>query len=219
MGEAIDRVRAAARRLKVFPLPSAVLLPGTVLPLHIFEPRYRELVRSAVETDGVFAMAQLQPGQEQRLDGAPALEPMLCVGVIGMHEPLPDGRSNLVLVGVARARVVRELPQVALYREVEAEVLEDAPVDPDEEVPLRQAVLELIARIPEEVGDKVGTVTARLHGGQLADVVAGTIFQEPTQRFEVLLQTDVRTRLREVTDEVMHLIAGLQPRKPEGLLN
>ena len=98
-------------------------------------------------------------------------------------------------------------------------MLEDAPVDSEEEVPLRQAVLELIARIPDEVGDKVATVTSRLHGGQLADVVAGTIFQETAQRFEVLLQTDVRARMREVTDEVMHLIAGLKPRKPEGLLN
>lgn len=219
MGEAIDRVRAAARRLKVFPLPSVVLLPGTVQPLHIFEQRYRDMVKAALESDGVFAMAQVLPGQEHRLTGSPELEPMLCAGVIGMHEQLEDGRYNLVLVGVARLRLVRELPQVATYREVEAELLEDPPVDSEEEVPLRQAVLELIARIPDEVGDKVATVTSRLHGGQLADVVAGTIFQEPAQRFEVLLQTDVRARLREVTDEVMQVVARLKPKKQEGLLN
>lgn len=219
MGEAIDRVRAAARRLKVFPLPSVVLLPGTVQPLHIFEQRYRDMVKAALESDGVFAMAQVLPGQEHRLAGSPELEPMLCAGVIGVHEQLEDGRYNLVLVGVARLRLVRELPQVATYREVEAELLEDPPVDSEEEVPLRQAVLELIARIPDEVGDKVATVTNRLHGGQLADVVAGTIFQEPAQRFEVLLQTDVRARLREVTDEVMQVVARLKPRKQEGLLN
>ncbi|MEW6435425.1 MAG: LON peptidase substrate-binding domain-containing protein [Myxococcota bacterium] len=219
MGEAIDRVRAAVRRLKVFPLPSVVLLPGTVQPLHIFEQRYRDMVKAALESDGVFAMAQVLPGQENRLAGSPELEPMLCAGVIGMHEQLEDGRYNLVLVGVARVRLVRELPQVASYREVEAELVEDPPVDSEEEVPLRQAVLELIARVPDEVGDKVATVTSRLHGGQLADVVAGTILQEPAQRFEVLLQTDVRARLREVTDEVMQVVARLKPKKQKGLLH
>lgn len=219
MGEALDRVRRAAHRLKVFPLPSVVLLPGTVQPLHIFEQRYRDLVKDALAGDGVFAMAQLLPGQEHRLPGDPDLEPMLCAGVIGVHELLEDGRYNLVLVGVARARIVRELPRSGPYREVEAEVLEDAVVDSQDEVPLRQAVLELVARIPDEVGDKVAQVTGRLHGGALADVVAGTLFQEPAQRFEVLMQTDVRERMREVTDEVMQVVARLKPKKPEGLPN
>jgi len=217
--EALDRVRNAAGRLKVFPLPSVVLLPGTVQPLHIFEQRYRDLVKEALETDGVFAMAQVLPGHEARLAGTPDLEPMLCAGIIGMHEQLEDGRYNLVLVGVARARLVKEWPRRAAFREVEAEVLEDAALDSEEEVPLRQAVLELISRVPDEVGEKVAQVTGRLHGGALADVVAGTIFHDVAQRFEVLQQTDVRERMREVTDEVMQLVARLKPRKPEGLLN
>jgi Lon protease-like protein len=219
MSEALDRVRAAAGRLKVFPLPSVVLLPGTVQPLHIFEQRYRDMVKAALDTDGVFAMAQVLPGQEGRLAGSPELEPMLCAGIIGMHEVMPDGRYNLVLVGVARLRLVKEWPQTAPYREVEAELLEDAVLDSEEEVPLRQAVLELIARVPDEVGEKVAQVTGRIHGGQLADVVAGTIFHDVAQRFEILQQTDVRERMREVTDEVMQLVARLKPRKPEGLLN
>jgi Lon protease-like protein len=219
MSEALDRVRAAAGRLKVFPLPSVVLLPGTVQPLHIFEQRYRDMVKAALDTDGVFAMAQVLPGQEGRLAGAPELEPMLCAGIIGMHEVMEDGRYNLVLVGVARLRLVKEWPQTAAWREVEAELLEDAVLDSEEEVPLRQAVLELIARVPDEVGEKVAQVTGRIHGGQLADVVAGTIFHDVAQRFEILQQTDVRERMREVTDEVMQLIARLKPRKPDGLLN
>ena len=219
MSEALDRVRNAAGRLKVFPLPSVVLLPGTVQPLHIFEQRYRDMVKAALDTDGVFAMAQVLPGQEGRLAGSPELEPMLCAGIIGMHEVMDDGRYNLVLVGVARLRLVKEWPQTAPWREVEAELLEDAVLDSEEEVPLRQAVLELIARVPDEVGEKVAQVTGRIHGGQLADVVAGTVFHDVAQRFEILQQTDVRERMREVTDEVMQLVARLKPRKPEGLLN
>ncbi|MCC6333839.1 MAG: LON peptidase substrate-binding domain-containing protein [Myxococcales bacterium] len=219
MGEALDRVKSTIRKLKVFPLPSVVMLPGTVQPLHIFEQRYRDLVKDALAGDGVFALAQVVPGQEGRLPGSPELESMLCAGVIGVHELLEDGRYNLVLVGVCRARVVKELPQRAPYREVEAELVEDATIESEEELPLRQAVLELMARVPDEVGDKVAQVTGRLHGGLLADVVAGTVLHDVAARFEVLTQTDVRVRLREVTDEVMQLVARLKPRKPEGLLN
>lgn len=219
MGEALDRVKSTIRKLKVFPLPSVVMLPGTVQPLHIFEQRYRDLVKDALAGDGVFALAQVLPGPEGWLPGSPELEDMLCAGVIGVHELLEDGRYNLVLVGVCRARVLRELPQRAPYREVEAEVVEDATIESEEELPLRQAVLELMARVPDEVGDKVAQVTGRLHGGLLADVVAGTVLHDVAARFEVLTQTDVRVRLREVTDEVMQLVARLKPRKPEGLLN
>ncbi len=218
MSDALDRVRAAAKRLKVFPLPSAVLLPGGALPLHIFEPRYRQLVAHALETDGVFAMAQVIPGQE-RLPTAPGLEDMLCVGVISQHEQTEDGRYNLVLVGVARARLVRELPQTNEYREVEAEVLPDSSFDGSEETELRQAVLELVARLPQDVGQRIAQVTARAKGGMLADVVAAAIFDDAIQRYEILSELDVSSRVRVVTEELLLLVGQLRPRKPEGLMN
>ena len=220
MSDALDRARAAAKRLKVFPLPSAVLLPGGALPLHIFEPRYRQLVEHALETDGVFAMAQVIPGQEALLAaGTPALEEMLCVGVVSQHEQTDDGRYNLVLVGVARARLLRELPKTNAYREVEAEVLPDASFDEAHEVQLRQAVLELVARLPQEVGQRIAQVTARAKGGMLADVVAAAIFDDAIQRYEILSELDVSTRVQVVTEELLLLVGQLRPRKPEGLMN
>ncbi len=219
MSDALDRVRAAAKRLKVFPLPSAVLLPGGALPLHIFEPRYRQLVAHALETDGVFAMAQVIPGQERLMPTAPGLEDMLCVGVISQHEQTEDGRYTLVLVGVARARLVRELPQTNEYREVEAEVLPDSSFDGPEETQLRQAVLELVARLPQDVGQRIAQVTARAKGGMLADVVAAAIFDDAIQRYEILSELDVSSRVRVVTDELLLMVGQLRPRKPEGLMN
>ena len=79
---ALERVERAASSLKVFPLPSAVLFPHTVLPLHIFEPRYRSLVKSALTGDKVMAMAQLEPGYEGSLAGRPRMRPMVCAGII-----------------------------------------------------------------------------------------------------------------------------------------
>jgi Lon protease-like protein len=215
----MEKARAAVKRLKVFPLPPVVLLPGAAAPLHIFEPRYRELVKDALASDGIFAMAQVLPGQEALLAGKPALEEMLCVGVISVNELLEDGRYNLVLVGLARARFKREHPSTHLYREVEAELIEDEPVEPDEEASLRRAVVELVARLPTQVGQRVAQVASRVSGGALADVVASTFMQDPVRRFEVLNETDVRVRMELVTEELLSLVGSLKPRKPEGMMN
>ncbi len=221
MSESIDRARAAVSRLKVFPLPPVVLLPGTALPLHIFEERYRAMVKAALETDRIFAMAQVSPGQESLLAGAPQLEPIVCVGSIVAHTLLENGRSNLVLVGVARARIEHEWPATKAYREVAAELLldEDVPSGSEDEVELRQAVVELVARLPTDVGERVAQVTGRVHGGALADVVAATIMEDVTRRFEVLSELDVRARMRVVAEETLMLVGSMQARKREGLMN
>lgn len=219
MTEALERAREAVKRLKVFPLPPVVLLPGSAAPLHIFEPRYRELVKDALAFDGIFALAQVLPGQEALLPTRPALEEMLCVGSIAFHEEKPDGRYDLVLVGLARARLKRELESTHLYREVEAELVLDEPVDAEAEAALRNSVLELVARVPTEVGQQVAQVTSRVSGGQLADVVASTFMQDPVARFEVLCETDVRARLELVTEELNGIVGHIKPRKPQGLMN
>ncbi|MDP3151511.1 MAG: LON peptidase substrate-binding domain-containing protein [Archangium sp.] len=219
MSDTVDKARAAVKRLKVFPLPSVVLLPGSAAPLHIFEPRYRAMIKDAVASDGIFAMAQVLPGQESLLPNKPQLEEMLCVGVITMNEELEDGRFNLVLVGVARARLKNELSTSHPYREVEAELLEDEAVDPEADVSLRRAVVELVARLPTEVGKRVAQVASRVSGGALADVVASTFMQDPQRRFEVLSETDVHLRMEIVTEELLMLVGHLKPRKPEGLMN
>lgn len=219
MSDTLDKVRRAVKRLKVFPLPSVVLLPGAAAPLHIFEPRYRALVKDALESDGLIAMAQVMPGQETLVAGKPQVEDMLCVGLIGMNEVLEDGRYNLVLIGVARARVRSELPSSQLYREFEAEFVEDEEVDPEVDVNLRRAVVELVARLPTQVGQRVAQVASRVSGGALADVVASTFMQDAAKRFEVLNETDVRQRIEIVTEELLMLVGHLKPRKPEGLMN
>ena len=220
MTEALDRARVAVKRLKVFPLPPVVLLPGSAAPLHIFEPRYRELVKDALAQDSLFALAQVMPGQESLISGDPALEDVVCIGTITLHEGLEDGRSNLVLVGVARARLKRELPKVHAYREIEAELIEDQPVAPEADENLRRAVVELVARVPQPVGQRIAQIASRVSGGALADVMASTFMQDPAQRFEVLRELDVPTRIEMVTEELLSLVGSLKPQahKP-GLLN
>jgi len=111
---------AAPVRLSIFPLGGAILFPGLQLPLHIFEPRYRALVGSALAKDRRIAMIQPQGASE----GAPLFE-MGCVGRIGEVEALEDGRYNIVLEGEARFRLVREIKVTTPFRQVEGELIAD----------------------------------------------------------------------------------------------
>jgi Lon protease-like protein len=214
-----ERITQSTEALKVFPLPSAVLLPHSVMPLHIFEPRYRDLVRDALQSDRVMAMAQLEPGWEPRYGERPAMQPMLCVGLIAWDEELEDGRYNILLQGVCRARLLSELPAEHLYREARVELLPDPSYHGPEEEQLRQAVLELAGRVPPSFSEGLLPAAARASGGTLADVVASAIIPEPERRQELLLQLDVRRRLLAVIEEVGELIGRLQPMRPSGLLN
>jgi uncharacterized protein len=215
----LERVQGAVQALKVFPLPSAVLFPHAALPLHIFEPRYRELVRDALAGDKVMALGQLQPGWEGQYEGRPTLQPMLCAGFIAWHEELPDGRYNLLLQGVCRARVVSERAPRTLYREVEAQVLVDPPYSGPEEAQLRQALFELSGRVPPSFAENLLPAVARANGGALADMVAAEVVPESERRQELLCELDVAVRLREVLGEVGELLARLNPMRPAGPLN
>src|SRR5262245_1706791 len=139
-------VRAASMALKVFPLPQAVLFPGTAIPLHIFEPRYRALVRDCLQTDRVMALVQLQPGWQEEEPSRPPMQEMACAGLIVGHEALEDGKFNIVLQGTVRVRLLAELPPEKLYREALVEVVEDAPYHGRDAETLRQAVLEVCHR-------------------------------------------------------------------------
>jgi Lon protease-like protein len=216
---ALERVERAASALKVFPLPSAVLFPNTVLPLHIFEPRYRNLVADALTTDKVMALAQLEPGYEGSYAGRPRMRPMVCAGLIAWHEELEGGRYNIIVQGAVRARILEELPSERLYRQVRAAILPDAEYHGEEEERLRQAMLELAARLPPPVAQGLLQASARAGGGALADVVASSVVADVERRQDLLCELDVETRLRSVLAEVSEVLARLAPAKPEGLIN
>ncbi len=108
------------QRLSIFPLTGALLFPGMHLPLHIFEPRYRALVSDAMARDRRIGMIQPRPPTIREEVDAPRLFEMGCVGKIAQVEALDDGRYNLVLEGLARFRIVRELNVTTPFRQVEA---------------------------------------------------------------------------------------------------
>jgi Lon protease-like protein len=94
--------------IPLFPLPNAVLFPNVFLPLHIFEPRYRQMVAEALEGDRIIGMALLRPGWEADYEGRPAIYPIGCAGLITFAERHKDGRYNIVLRGLEKFRVIEE---------------------------------------------------------------------------------------------------------------
>jgi uncharacterized protein len=111
--------------VRLFPLPNLVLFPHVGQPLHIFEPRYRQLMADALGDDRLITMALLRPGWEEDYHKDPPLHPMVCVGRVAQEERLPDGRYNLVLQGLCRARVLDELETTKLYRVARVELCPD----------------------------------------------------------------------------------------------
>jgi Lon protease-like protein len=215
----LDRVRRATEALKVFPLPSAVLFPGTALPLHLFEPRYRHLLADCLASDKVMALAQLQPGWEPDYQGRPPLKPICCAAVVAWHEGLPDGRSNIILQGVVRARILAESEHPVPYRVVRAQLLPDEPCEGPEDEALRRALLDVSGKLSGEASGALLEMAAHVRGGALADVVAAALVPDVERRQELLAELDVPRRLRSVLEDVGELAARLGPARPSGPLN
>jgi Lon protease-like protein len=126
-------------RVRLFPLPNLVLFPHVVQPLHIFEPRYRQLMADALAADRLITLALLCSGHESDYEGRPPIHPVVCVGEIVQEECLPDGRYNLLLRGLSRARILEEMPPLEPYRVADVKLLADiACADQDQAQRLRE---------------------------------------------------------------------------------
>ena len=110
---------------RLFPLPNVVLFPQVMLPLHIFEPRYRQMTADALAGDHLVAMALLKSGEEAVYEQHPALHPVACLGKIVADQRLEDGRYNILLRGLSRVRILDEVKADKLYRSARVDLLHD----------------------------------------------------------------------------------------------
>jgi Lon protease-like protein len=131
--------------IPLFPLPNVVLFPGVPVPLHIFEPRYRRMLADAVAGAHVLGMVLLRPGWEPHYYNRPPVYPIGCAGRIDQTQALADGRSNILLHGLTRFRVLDEQDGHP-YRVASVVALEDQPGDPKLLEAARRRVLSALAR-------------------------------------------------------------------------
>lgn len=188
---------ATGTRLSIFPLPGALLFPGMHLPLHIFEPRYRAMVNDSLARDRRIAMIQPKGGGEK-----PPLFEIGCVGRIADVEAMEDGRFNVVLEGLSRFRILRELEVATLFRQVEAELIAD-PTDETLSMGAR-AALELESRRFAEVqGYAVDwEAVARLDDQNLVNGIAQIAPFDPAAK-QALLEADTIADRAELIIQLM----------------
>ena len=201
--------------LSLFPLPTAVLFPNVFLPLHIFEPRYREMVADALTSDRLIGMVLLRPGWEPEYDGRPAVYPVGCSGVITHVERLAGGRFNIVLRGLDRFRILDE-DQTRAYRRAEVETLREPAVDVRDRPPLRalrQRLEALIAPSMERGGADVRTAPG-MPDEDLVNTLSQYLELDPIER-QALLEIDGVLRRAEALIELVEM-KMLMARTPGG---
>jgi len=197
--------------IPVFPLPDLVFFPETLLPLHVFEPRYRQMVADCLDGDRRLAVVRLTPGWEADYYGRPPVCEVAGAGEIVRHQPLPDGRSNILLRGFARVRIVEELSPTRPYRVVRAEVLEDRypPGGPEALAERLETLKASYLRLLERLGQTHPGVLGELGGAPAAvviDRIASAAVPDATLRQKVLETLDVAARLELVASSVLDLL-------------
>jgi Lon protease-like protein len=211
----MSSARAIAGRVRIFPLPSVQLFPHALLPLHVFEPRYRDLVRDCLAEDQVMAVATLEPGYEPDYQGRPPVRRVCGVGELVAHDALPDGRSNILLRGTTRARILEELPPAHAYREVRVELLVDEyPGGLDRASAQKTLVLladQLALRLPTGGETLRELVRSQAELGALTDVLAAALISEPDERQRLLETFDVGARVDRVSAQMAAILGRFTP--------
>ncbi len=207
--------------LPVFPLPKMVFFPGSALPLHLFEPRYREMIIDCT-TKGPKAMAVtlLLPGHEAQYQGQPPIAPVSGVGRIVWHEALDDGRHNVVLVGLGRARL-EELPMEGRsYRRARATMLPDEGAARGPDVSGLLSCASAISAVVQKTHPDFSLgLDESANPGQVADAIADRLVADARDRQAILEALDVHQRIERVTSALSDLLAEIQRAKADGPVN
>ena len=199
--------------IPIFPLPNVVLFPNVFLPLHIFEPRYRQMVSEALAGDRIIGMVLLQPGYEDDYDGRPPIYATGCSGLITHSDRLDDGRFNLVLQGLEKFTIEREEEPAAgrLYRSAVITPIAEAVAahERDELTRQRQRLETLLAPLMTTGLER--SLPAAMPDADLVNALAQYLEFAPLEKLALLEQRGALARCRTMVDllEMKQLASGL----------
>jgi Lon protease-like protein len=195
--------------VRLFPLPSVVLFPDGIAPLKVFEPRYLAMVQDSVTDDGLIATALLKPGYELDYEGNPAIHPVVCVGKVLRAKQQEDGKVDLLLYGVARAKITEELASTP-FRKARVEILADV-ATPESAARIAERMQKALSMIPgrqpmlwglRKMAEQLRGVdaTAGRYADALANANAGDL--APEILYELLAEPDVLRRFDMLIDSL-----------------
>jgi uncharacterized protein len=197
----------------IFPLPEVTFFPHTLLPLHVFEARYRAMVIDVLERDRRLVVVKLEPGYEAGYAGKPAVHAVAGLGEIVSCERLATGRYNILLRGEGRVRLEQELPTDTLYRVVRARRLQDVEPTADAGPALgriREACRTLLSAL-QRPADLLDTALADGQApGIIADRVAAAVLPDADLRQQLLETLEVTARVSRVATAVESLVRELK---------
>jgi uncharacterized protein len=202
-------------KARLFPLPNLVLFPHVMQPLHIFEPRYRELLEDALADDRLIAMAVLTPGWEKNYEGRPPLYSMACLGQITTHFRLADGTYNVLLLGLQRVRLVRELDSGHRFREAQVELCADryraCPLAHQKTLQqkLHDALLKALPMLPEAHEQLDQLLGSDVPLGVLTDVISYMLDINLACKQSLLSEVDVFRRTELLLSQLSEAAAEL----------
>jgi uncharacterized protein len=186
--------------IPIFPLPSVVLFPNVFLPLHIFEPRYCEMVADALKGDRLIGMVLLRPGWEPDYEGRPEVYSIGTAGLITFSEQHPDGRYNIVLRGLEKFRIATE-DHTRRYRVAHVEPLMEEPTESDRAIirAERQRLEALL--VPQPTGRGADPKVPRsMSDEDLVNALAQYLDLEPVEKQALLEREGLVARCRSLID-------------------
>ena len=188
--------------IPIFPLPGVVLFPNVFLPLHIFEDRYRAMVRDALAGDRIVGMVLLRGGPDSAAEPVPPVYAVGCSGLISHSEPLGDGRFNIVLRGLERFRILEE-DHTEPYRQASVETLPELSVDPGaDEVALhqqRRRLEQLVDQRLKAAGSET-RVASQMADGDLVNALSQYLELDPVEKQALLERDGVIERCRSLVE-------------------
>ena len=196
--------------IPIFPLSNVVLFPSVFLPLHIFEPRYRQMLADALRGDRIIGMVLLKGGRDD-IEEPPPVYSIGCAGLVSHAETLHDGRSNIILRGIQRFRVVREDAD-RVYRRAQIEPLVEAASDAIRgEVRQARAQLEtlLASRLETTVGEAM--VPGDMADEDLVNTLAQYLDFDPVEKQALLERDDAASRSRALIELIELRALATQP--------
>lgn len=196
--------------IPIFPLPEVVFFPKTDLRLHVFEPRYVELVTDALSEDGLLGVVQLRPGWDKDYYGRPPIYHVLGVGEIVDSERLADGRYDIVVRGQFRGHIISEGAK-GEYRTAQVEVLKETfnPDDLEEINWVHERLVELYRKLTDAMPDTLQVVDNPLPG-ELIDIMADKLVENAYDKQSMLSELDIARRQRLLRVQLRTMVRGSQ---------
>ncbi|MEE8586488.1 MAG: LON peptidase substrate-binding domain-containing protein [Acidobacteriota bacterium] len=191
--------------IPIFPLPNLVLFPRTVLPLHIFEPRYRQMVAHCLEKELPIGIVLLKPGSQKEEAGTEPTYEIGSAGKIARHQKLDDGRYNILLSGRYRFQIKDPLPREFLFRQATVESIPEWVPEAEESDHAHGSLLASIEELTrgqqeEEAEENGREILSQLDFEALVNTLCSVLRLDPQTRQELLELDDLRDRAKSILD-------------------